>query len=47
MELKSDQYNNTLEYMLNVPGTGTKPDYIVEPQVRLAKIWCKSICKCC
>ena len=37
MELKSDQYNNTLEYMLNVPGTGTKPDYIVDPQVRLQK----------
>ncbi len=30
-----NQYNNSMGYMLNVPGNGTHPDYIVDPQIRL------------
>ena len=30
-------YNNSLGYMLNVPGNGVYPDYIVDPQIRMQK----------
>ena len=30
-------YNNSLGYMLNVPGNGVYPDYVVDPQIRLQK----------
>ena len=32
-----DQDVNNLKYMVNVPGNGTTPYYIVDPQVRLQK----------
>ena len=32
-----NEYNNSLGYMLNVPGNGTHPEYIMDPQVRLQK----------
>ena len=32
-----NEYNNSLGYMLNVPGNGTHPDYFVDPQIRLQK----------
>ena len=28
-------YNNSLGYMLNVPGNGVTPDFFVDPQIRL------------
>ena len=34
-KLDVEQANNSLGYMLNVPGNGTTPDYIVDPQIRL------------
>ena len=37
MEFRVDENNNSLGYMLNVPGTGPKPDYIGDPQIRLQK----------
>jgi hypothetical protein len=30
-------HNNSLGYMLNVPGNGIYPDYIVDPQIRMQK----------
>ena len=35
MELTVEKYNDGLDYMLNVPGIGNKPDYIEDPQIRL------------
>ena len=35
IECRLNQYNNSLGYMLNVPGNGAYPSYIVDPQVRL------------
>ena len=32
-----NEYNNSLGYMLNVPGNGTHPDYFTDPQIRLQK----------
>ena len=36
-ELNQGMYHNTLGYMVNVPGNGVKPDYIVDPHIRLQK----------
>ena len=35
IECRLNQYNNSLGYMLNVPGNGAYPNYIVDPQIRL------------
>jgi hypothetical protein len=35
MKLNVDRANDSLSYMLNVPGTGNTPNYIVDPQIRL------------
>ena len=32
-----DAYNNSLGYMLNVPGNGLYPDFLVDPHIRLQK----------
>ena len=32
---KLNMYNNSLEYMLNVPGNGLTPDFFADPQIRL------------
>lgn len=29
--------SNALNYMLNVPGTGVNPDFLIDPQIRLQK----------
>ena len=35
IDCRLNQYNNSLGYMLNVPGNGAYPSYIVDPQIRL------------
>lgn len=35
IDLTVEKYNNGMDYMLNVPGTGNKPNYIDDPQIRL------------
>tara|TARA_B100001093_G_C26799353_1_gene1002626 strand:- start:149 stop:619 length:471 start_codon:yes stop_codon:yes gene_type:complete len=35
MRCRLKENNNSLAYMLNVPGNGTKPDYFVDPFIRL------------
>lgn len=35
IECRLNQYNNSLGYMLNVPGNGAYPSYIADPQIRL------------
>ena len=35
IKLNVDQANDSLSYMLNVPGTGDRPDFIADPQIRL------------
>ena len=35
MKVNVNKYENGLSYMLNVPGTGDRPDYIADPQIRL------------
>ena len=37
MEFNQNIYHNSLGYMVNVPGNGSKPDYIVDPHIRLQK----------
>ena len=37
MNLDRNQDNRNLNYMLNVPGNGTTPDYFDDPQIRLQK----------
>lgn len=34
-KLNVERANNSLGYMLNVPGTGTHPEFIADPQIRL------------
>ncbi len=34
---KLNAQNSSLGYMLNVPGNGTRPDYIVDPHIRMQK----------
>ena len=35
IKLNVDRANDSLSYMLNVPGTGDRPDFIADPQIRL------------
>ena len=35
MQMNVDQAYNSANYMLNVPGIGDRPDFIVDPQIRL------------
>jgi hypothetical protein len=37
MEFNVDKYSDGINYMLNVPGTGNRPDFIADPQIRLQK----------
>tara|TARA_B100001059_G_C17728393_1_gene524782 strand:- start:664 stop:1134 length:471 start_codon:yes stop_codon:yes gene_type:complete len=34
---KLNSHNNSLGYMLNVPGNGTHPDFFLDPQIRMQK----------
>ena len=34
-KLNVERANDSLSYMLNVPGNGTHPEFIADPQIRL------------
>ncbi len=37
IKLNVNQANDSLSYMLNVPGTGDRPNFIADPQIRLQR----------